>query len=118
MPVKLSEKDGMLVMNFEKHESTHPMSIISDVAEAMQTILTERADQLARELGVIKRERKVTGSSLVQSLVFGWLAESDATLDTLSQSFANVNVRISRQGLNQRFTAEAATFLEIILREC
>lgn len=118
MPVKLREKDGMLVMNFEKHESTHPMDIISKVAQAMQTTLMTVADELAHETGFIKRKRKVTGSSFVQSLVFGWSAENDASLDTLSQSFANVNVSISRQGLNQRFTPEAADFLEAVLYEC
>lgn len=108
----------MLHMNFQRHESTHPMDIISKVGQAMQETLTNVADKLARETGFIKRERKVTGSSFVQSLVFGWLAESDATLDTLSQSFANVKVSISRQGMNQRFTLEASAFLEGVLQVC
>jgi hypothetical protein len=116
--VKLRKKDGMLIMNLQKHEGLHPMNIISKVAQAMQEVLTSVADELARETGFIKRQRKVTGSSFVQSLVFGWMAESDATLDTLSQSFANVNVTISRQGLNQRFTPEACDFLEAVLRVC
>lgn len=105
-------------MNNQNMKAKHPMTIVTEIAQAMQAMLTTVADKLARETKFIKRERKVTGSSFVQSLVFGWVADSEASLDTLSQSFANVNVQISRQGLNQRFTPEAADFLEAVLYEC
>lgn len=98
-------------------KAEHPMTIVTDIAKAMQTILTERADELAKMTGFIKRQRKMTGSGFVQALVFGWLAEGEARLETLSQSCQNVSVNITRQGLHQRFTAEAAEFLEAVLYE-
>lgn len=93
------------------------MPIVTDIANAMQEIFTKRADELARETGFIKRERNLSGSSFVQALVFGWLAESEARLETLSQSCQNVSVEITRQGLHQRFTPEACAFLESVLYE-
>jgi len=93
------------------------MTIVNDIAEAMQDVLTNRADELARKVGFIKRQREMTGSGFVQALVFGWLAEGEARLETLSQSCKNVSVNITRQGLNQRFTPEAADFLKVVLYE-
>lgn len=107
----------MLVVNIQEHESKHPVTIVTEIAEAMQAIFTDRADQLGRETGFIKRERNWSGSSFVQALVFGWLGTSDARLETLSQSAANVKVQISRQGIQQRFTPQAARFLEAVLYE-
>jgi hypothetical protein len=99
-------------------KAEHPMTIVTEIAEAMQVVLTERADELARQTGFVKRQRKLKGSQFVQALVFGWMADSEARLETLSQSAANVSVQISRQGLHQRFTPEAAAFLQAVLYEC
>lgn len=80
-------------------------------------VLGEWADEKARETGFIQRQRKVSGRSFVQSLVFGWLANGESRMEELSQSSANVGVSITRQGLQQRFTPEAAQFLEAVLRK-
>jgi hypothetical protein len=34
----------------------YPMTIVTEIAEAMQVIFTDRADELARETNFIKRE--------------------------------------------------------------
>ena len=115
--VKLRKRGGMLNMNSDRHESIPPMTIVTEIAKAMQVIFTDRADELARETNFIKRERKLKGRHFAQALVFGWMSEGDARLETLSQSVANVSVDITRQGLHQRFTPEAATFLKAVLYE-
>lgn len=94
------------------------MQTVTQIADAMQYILSERANELGRSTGFIQRQRKLTGATFCQSLVFGWLAKSDASMEELSQSAANVNVDISRQGLNDRFTPQAANFLKAVLDEC
>lgn len=93
------------------------MTIVPEIARAMQAVLTAKADELGRTSGFIKRQRKWSGSQFVQALVFGWMAESDARLSSLRQSAANVKVQISRQGLDQRFSPQAAQFLEWVLYE-
>jgi len=62
------------------------MEIVSQVALAMQTVLTETANQVAQETGLIKRQRKFTGASFAQTVVFGWLSNPDATLEELAQT--------------------------------
>lgn len=91
------------------------MVTIARVAEAMQTVLGETADQLGRETEFIKRERKFTGATFAQTLVFGWLANGQASLDEMNQAAAAIGVGVSGQGIDQRFTPEAVVFMEAVL---
>jgi hypothetical protein len=57
------------------------MQSISQVEEHLKFVMEERAPILARETGCIQRERKFDGATLLQMLVFGWLAHPDASLE-------------------------------------
>jgi len=91
------------------------MGILSQVAKSMQAILTKTADILGRETGFIKRLRKLSGSSFVQTLVFGWLSNPNSTLEELCQTSAALGTGISAPGLSKRFTQEASEFLRKVL---
>lgn len=90
---------------------------ITQIAEVLQDILTRKAEELGRASGFIKRQRKFSGSSFAQTLVFGWLANPRASMEEMSQSAANVGVSVSRQGIDDRFSAEAAQFMEGLVKE-
>jgi hypothetical protein len=92
-------------------------AIISQVSQAMQTVLTDIADELAQTSNFIKRQVKVTGSNFCQTLVMGWLGKPEATLEELCQTAAAIELEISPQGLEQRFTEEAANFMKAELEE-
>jgi hypothetical protein len=81
----------------------------------MQDVLTTEADAIAAEMDLVKRQRKFTGATFAQTLVFGWLANPDATLDELTQTAAALGIKISPQGLDKRFTQRSATFLSYVL---
>ena len=91
------------------------MNIISRVCKAMQTVLTIVAANIASESGLVQRLRKLSGCKFVQTLVFGWLENPDATLEELSQTSAALGVEITPQGLDKRFTEKAANFIKRIL---
>ena len=91
------------------------MPIIDQVAIAMQDVLITVAQRLARDTQFVQRESKLDGATFVQTLVFTYLADPDATLDALTQTAAALNVDITTAGLTQRFTKEAATFLQQVL---
>lgn len=93
------------------------MKTLTQIAETMQHLLTEVADELGRKSGFIQRQRKLSGASFVQTLVFGWMAKGDSTMEELSQSAANVGVQVSRQGLDERFNEGAARFLQQMVAE-
>ncbi len=91
------------------------MDIISQVTRAMQTVLTTVADVAAVTSGFIKRKRKLTGSGMVQTLVFGWLSNPQSTYDELAQAAGSVGIQITRQGIEQRLTQSAAEMLKTTL---
>ncbi len=90
-------------------------TIIPEIAEAMRTVLNEEALYAGRVSGFVKRKRKLTGASFVQSLVFGYLAQPSASSAELGQAAASIGIAISRQGLAQRFNPASAACLEMVL---
>ena len=92
------------------------MMSLPSLAPALQTVFTTAADEAGRACGFIRRQRKLTGSAFVQTLVWGWLNQPHATLEQLAQTAALAGVRISAQGLDARFTPSSAACLEAVLR--
>jgi hypothetical protein len=91
------------------------MTSVGEIGQAIKSVLSVVGDKVARETGFTKRESKLTGAKFAQALVLGWLNKPEATLDELSQAAAAVGVKISAQGLNQRFSSEAAALLGQVL---
>jgi hypothetical protein len=87
------------------------VSSLPQVAAAIQTVLTEVPEAVARATGFLRRRSKLTPARFVQTLVLGWWQHPAATLEQLCQMAAVLGVGISPQGLDQRFTAGAAALL-------
>jgi len=93
------------------------MLTVTQVSTAMQTVLTRAAIEAGKASGFIQRNVKLNGASFCQSLVFGWLANPQASLEELSQTAALVGVQITPQGLDHRFTEAGAACLYQVLQE-
>ncbi len=91
------------------------MTTVSHFVETIKRIVGEEAEQLAREVGFIQRERAFNGADFVQGLIFGWLQEPEISLDGLTQVLQRRQVSITASGLTQRFTPEAACVLQRVL---
>jgi hypothetical protein len=91
------------------------MVTIPQVQQALRATLGRAATEAARPSGFTQRHSKLTAAAFVQTLVWGWLDSPAASLTTLSQTAAAAGVRISPQGLHQRFTRAAATLLRTVL---
>jgi hypothetical protein len=91
------------------------VTTVAQLGERLRTLFTDTADTLGRASGFVERASKLTGALFAQSLVFGFLANPDASLSALTQAAATAGVRISAQGLDKRCTSTAAGFLEQLL---
>jgi hypothetical protein len=91
------------------------VSSLPQVAAALQRVLTEVPEGLARPTGFCQRASKLTAAVFVQTLVLGWLGNPQASLSELTQVAAKLGATLSPQALAQRFTAEAAALLEGVL---
>ena len=91
------------------------MSTVPQLADVMQRVLNDYAEDAARWTGFVQRGSKLGGAAFVQSLVFGWLGNPQSSLSGLTQTAAAAGVEISNQGLDQRFNERAALFMEEML---
>lgn len=87
------------------------MRHVTTLAAALQTLFTTTAEQLAGLTGFIRRRRKLTGPHFAQVLVFEWIDNPHATLETLARK-----LDLTPQGLDQRLTPAAWEFLQQLLR--
>jgi hypothetical protein len=88
------------------------MTPVSQLCQALQTVLTTVADRAARVTRFVRRTSKLTGAKFVQTLVIGWLDNPDATYEQLAQTATALGVPMTAQGLDHRFTLEAAHCLK------
>src|SRR5260370_3945736 len=94
------------------------MSSISQVAEAMQRVLTRRAKELERESGFVQRSTaQLDGPTFSQTTVFGWMENAEARYPQLRHVAASLGVSVSSQAVEQRFGAESAGLLHELLQE-
>ena len=91
------------------------MTSVPQQAETLQRILEEETRQLARETGFIERERAFNGADFAQALILGWLQRPDERLEGFTQILERRDVSITASGLSQRFTQQAALFMERVL---
>lgn len=89
---------------------------ITELSTILQPLPIEDAERLGRASGFIQRQRKVSGSSFVQSRVSGRQANPQASLEELCQSAAVGGMNISPQGLHERLNSQqAAQFLQQVV---
>ena len=93
------------------------MTSIACLGKALRQLFEQDARSLARSMGVIERERKLTGTQLALLLVLGWWHHPQAGSSRLSRFAASLGISISKQGIEGHFRLETAQWLyELLLR--
>jgi hypothetical protein len=84
----------------------------------MQRVLTRRAKELERETGFVERSTaQLDGPTFVQTTVFGWMDNPEASYAQLQHVAASLGVSVSSQAVEQRFGVESAALLREVLQE-
>jgi hypothetical protein len=86
------------------------------VSQALQPVLTDAAQRLGRSSGFVQRRSKLDAARFVQTLALGWLSKPESSLSDLCQMAAAVGVQLTPQGLDDRFTPQAAELLLGVLQ--
>ena len=81
----------------------------------VQQILTLTAEDVARQEGFGQRLGKLSGARFAQTLVCGFLAHPEASLQDLAQVAAIVAEPVTPQAVDERFTPKAAEYLQALL---
>lgn len=87
------------------------MSMIAKVALLLEKVLGAETEGLAEKHGVIQRQRKFTGQSLLRMLVVTLLKKPDATYADWALTAAQMGVTVTATAVEKRFTQPLVDFL-------
>ena len=83
----------------------------------MERVLGQGVNALAKEHQVIRRERKLTGESLLKRWVLALLKKPEATFRDRAFTAAQWDVPVSATAVEKRFTPSLVDFLREVLSE-
>lgn len=79
------------------------MDVIRMVTNAIQTQLGTRLNDLARQCGLVRRQRKFTGQTLLRVLVLTLLQKPDATTSDFVATAATLGLEVSGTAIDKRW---------------
>jgi hypothetical protein len=88
------------------------MGIISKVASLLQLTLGPELDTIGRQIGVIQRQRKFSGASLLKMVVLTIMKTPNATTDDFVATAAQLGVMVTPEAVEKRFTATLVSHLK------
>ena len=80
------------------------MARMAEIAGALQGLLTGTAEEIGDECQLIRRKREFTASSLLSTVVFGFLRWSNPKWEQLASLAREWGSNVSPQAIEQRFT--------------
>jgi hypothetical protein len=92
------------------------MTSIPRLSGILRQVFGEEANRLAQETGVIQRQRVFSGASLLRLLVLGWLKNPQGGPSFLARVAGSLDLTVSKQAIEDRFTLVTATWLLAVLR--
>src|SRR5262249_62239916 len=87
------------------------MGIIGRVAEILQRLLGSELDEIARQTGVIQRQRKFSGVSLLKTVVLTVMKSPNAKTDAYVATAARLGVEVTPRAVEKRFNDKLGAFL-------
>jgi len=91
------------------HLATH-------IENTLRQVLQHDANTRARKTGFVQRQHKLTGSTFAQMIVFGAASNPCPTDTKWTQAATVAGTPLTPQGIDQRFTPEAAHFLYALIQ--
>jgi hypothetical protein len=90
--------------------------MIAKVADAIQRLLGPVGTAVAARVGVIRRQRKFTATSLLRTFVLGYLKNPAASDEELARMAAQSGVAVTPQAITQRHTPRLVRFLREVFQ--
>lgn len=90
---------------------------VKQIIHEMQEVFVQKSRALAVPSGFCQRTSPISSSAWVQGLVFGWLADPNASLSSLARALAVAGASVSPQAVQYRFGEAGAALLRGVLEE-
>src|SRR6266498_1939891 len=77
----------------------------------------KRVEETARQTQFVRRKSEISGVSFLKAMVMGFLEKPGSSLNELAQSFWDLGIAVSAQGINERINACSVVFLRTIFSQ-
>jgi len=71
----------------------------------------KRVEETARQTQFVRRKSAITGLNFLKAVVLGFLEKPGSSLNELAQSFLDLGIEVSAQGIDERINAFSVAFL-------
>jgi hypothetical protein len=87
------------------------------ISEKMVGFFSDKVEATARQTKFVRRTSEITGLNYLKAIVLGFLEKPSASLNELAQSFLDVGVEVTPQGVDERINAFSVVFLRSIFSQ-
>lgn len=77
----------------------------------------KRVEETARQTKFVRRKSEISGLNFLKAMVLGFLEKSDSSLNEIAQSFLDVGVEVTSQGIDERINTFSVSFLRTIFTQ-
>jgi hypothetical protein len=90
---------------------------ISNMSKVILDFFGKKVRNLSSQSGFKKRESKLTGDKFVSALVLSFMQKPDASLEDICQLLSKEKIKITKQGLHERFNESSVSLMELSFKE-
>jgi hypothetical protein len=76
-----------------------------------------KTEQLSKESGFSQRRSKLTGKAFASALILSFINNPSSSLEDICQIIKKGNVKITKQGLHERFNEKSVEFMKQLFQE-
>jgi hypothetical protein len=88
------------------------------ISEKMVSFFSDKeVEEMARQTKFVRRKSEITGLSFLKAMVLGFLEKPDSSLNAIAQSFLDLGIEVTPQGVDDRINAFSVAFLRAIFSQ-
>lgn len=87
------------------------------ISEKLVSFFSDNVEATARQTKFVQRASGITGLNFLRAVVLGFLEKPDSSLNEIAQSFLDVGVQVTAQGVDDRINPFSVAFLQAIFRQ-
>jgi len=84
------------------------------ISEKMVGFFSDKVEATARQTKFVRRKSEITGLNFLKAMVMGFLEKPVSSLNEIAQSFLDIGVDVTPQGIDDRINAFSVVFLRAI----
>ena len=77
----------------------------------------KKVEETARRTKFVRRKSEISGLNFLKAMVLGFLEKSDSSLNAIAQSFLDMGVEVTPQGIDERINIFSVAFLRTIFSQ-